>query len=385
MVTQLFKAFFRSEKAGGLLLLACTALSLLWSNSPWQASYLSFWQLPVGTHSLVEVINDGLMTLFFLLIGLELERELYQGELSTPKDAALPVVAALGGMLVPAGIYLLFNAGTPTQRGAGIPMATDIAFALAVLSLLGRRVPVALKVFLTALAIIDDLGAIVVIGLVYSKGLSLIHLGIAGGIWGTLLLLNRLRVQTLIPYLVGGAAMWYFMLHSGVHATLTGVLVAFAIPFGDGSEHSASYRLQQFLHQPVAFIILPLFALANTALPIGNIASGTFVQPYSLGIGLGLVLGKPIGILLACALAIRLRWGKLPAGMTWKQLAGVGLLAGIGFTMSVFITLLAFEADALIQGAKLTILSASLLAAVAGYVVLRKLLPAPTPGSETND
>lgn len=374
MVTRLFREFFRNEKAGGLLLIACTVASLLLANSGNSAGYVAFWEMPLGTHTLTEWINDGLMAIFFLMIGLELEREIYQGELSSVREAALPGIAALGGMVVPAGIYLLFNRGTPAASGAGIPMATDIAFALAVLSLPGKRVPAALKVFLTALAVIDDLGAILVIALFYSKGLSLLHLGIAGGLFAALLVLNRLKVHNLLPYLVGGVAMWYFMLHSGVHATIAGVLLAFAIPFGDGSETSASYQLQHFLHKPVAFFILPLFALANTAIPITAGLGEALAHSYSIGIAAGLLLGKPIGILLFTALAVRLRLGQLPAGVNWKLLGGAGMLAGIGFTMSVFITLLAFDDHHIINNAKLAILVSSLVAAIVGLGVLMSAL-----------
>lgn len=370
MVTRLFREFFRNEKAGGLLLIGCTILSLLLANSGNSAGYVAFWEMPLGTHTLTEWINDGLMAIFFLMIGLELERELYQGELSSVREAALPGIAALGGMVVPAGIYLFINRGTPAASGAGIPMATDIAFALAVLSLPGKRVPVALKVFLTALAVIDDLGAILVIALFYSKGLSLLHLGIAGGIFAGLLLLNRLKVHQLLPYLIGGVAMWYFMLHSGVHATIAGVLLAFAIPFGNGSEATASYRLQHFLHKPVAFFILPLFALANTAIPITAGLGEALAHSYSIGIAAGLLLGKPVGILLFTALAVWLGLGRLPSGVSWKLIGGAGMLAGIGFTMSVFITLLAFEDHAVINNAKLAILVSSLVAALAGLGVL---------------
>lgn len=277
-LTRLFNDFFHSEKAGGVVLVLVTILSLALANSPWGAAYTGIWNTPLGSHSIVHWINDGLMAIFFLLIGLELEREIYQGELSSIRNASLPLFGALGGMLVPAGIYLLLNYGTPAQPGAGIPMATDIAFAIGILSLLGNRVPAALKVFLTALAVIDDLGAIIVIAIFYTATLHLAYLLAALGILVVLLVLNRLRVHNLIPYLVGGVVMWYCMLHSGIHAAITGVLVAFAIPFGDGSESSPSYGLQHFLHRPVAFLILPLFAMANTGIPL----SGNILESLSL-------------------------------------------------------------------------------------------------------
>ncbi len=249
--TKLFKEFFQSEKAGGLILMGCTLVSLLVANSSWGPGYHHFWETDLGGHSLEHWVNDGLMTIFFLLIGLELEREIYVGELANPKDALLPIFGAIGGMLLPAGVFLAFNLGTATQSGAGVPMATDIAFALGVLSLLGSRVPTSLKVFLTALAVIDDLGAILVIAIFYSKALFWENLMIALGIFGLLGALNLAKVRNLIPYLVGGVAMWYFMLHSGIHATITGVLLAFVIPFGNGDEKSTSYVLQHFLHKPV--------------------------------------------------------------------------------------------------------------------------------------
>lgn len=264
-LTTLFKDFFHSEKTAGILLIICTIVSLTLSNCGFAEGYPHFWHSAIGGQSIEYWINDGLMAIFFLLIGLELEREIYQGELSNLKDAMLPIFGAFGGMLVPAAIFLVFNFGTETQSGAGIPMATDIAFALAILALLGNRVPVSLKVFLTALAVIDDLGAILVIAFFYTKTIAFTNLALSLGIFAVLLVLNRLKVRNLIPYLIGGFGMWYFMLHSGVHATITGVLLAFAIPFGNGDEQSTSYILQHFLHRPVSFLILPVFALANTA------------------------------------------------------------------------------------------------------------------------
>ena len=269
-ITRLFSDFFESEKAGGLILVLVTIISLLLANSPWQTNYINLWHVDIGGHSLTHWINDGLMTIFFLLIGLELEREIYQGELSDIQKATLPIIGALGGMLVPAGLFMLLNFGTDTQAGAGIPMATDIAFAIGILSLLGNRVPISLKIFLTALAVIDDLGAILVIAIFYTSTIIWTNLFIALGIFVTLLIFNRLKIRNLIPYLIGGILMWYFMLNSGVHATITGVLLAFAIPFGNGDEKSSSFILQHFLHKPVAFFILPLFAIANTCIAIGD-------------------------------------------------------------------------------------------------------------------
>lgn len=372
--TRLFKDFVNSEKAGGLLLVICTLISLIAANSGWGENYLGFWHTTIQGHSITHWINDGLMTIFFLLIGLELEREIYKGELSNPKDALFPAFAAVGGMLVPAAIYMLFNYGTVSQPGAGIPMATDIAFALGILSLLGNRVPVSLKVFLTALAVIDDLGAILIIAIFYTKTVLVTNLLIATGIFAALLVLNRLKVRNLLPYIAGGIAMWYFMLHSGVHATITGVLLAFAIPFGDGGEKSPSYILQHFLHKPVAFIILPVFALANTAITVDGNLGVLLTEPYSAGIALGLVLGKPAGILLFSFIGQLSGVCKLPADLTWFKILGAGFLAGIGFTMSVFITLLAFDNEMLINNAKLVILIGSLIAGLIGFITLHKTL-----------
>lgn len=370
-LTKLFAKFFESEKAGGMILILFTVLSLVMANTSMQGWYTKIWETEIAHHSLVHWINDGLMAIFFLLIGLELEREIYIGELSSMKDASLPAFGALGGMLVPAGIFLALNYGTDTQSGAGIPMATDIAFAIGILSLLGNRVPLSLKVFLTALAVIDDLGAILVIAFFYTTGLSFLNLGIALGILMALGILNRLKVHNLIPYIIGGIAAWYFMLQSGVHATITGVILAFVIPFGDGGEKSPSYILQEFLHKPVAFIILPLFALANTAIVIGSDWMHGLESNSSLGIVAGLVLGKPLGILLFSVLAVKLGIAVLPEELKWRNILGVGMLGGIGFTMSIFITLLAFDDQAHITASKIAIMAASLIAAVIGFVVLK--------------
>lgn len=372
--TKLFTDFFNSEKAGGFVLVACTILSLTVANSTFGADYHHFWQTQLQGHSIEHWINDGIMAIFFLLIGLELEREIYIGELSKIKDALLPIFGALGGMFVPAGIFLLFNYGTATQSGAGIPMATDIAFALGILSLLGNRVPTSLKIFLTALAVIDDLGAIIIIAVFYTKTLLWTNLFIALGIFGLLLIFNRLKVRNLIPYLIGGVAMWYFMLHSGVHATITGVLLAFAIPFGNGDEKSTSYILQHYLHKPVAFIVLPIFALANTAIVFGGDIMQTLTEKNSLGIALGLIVGKPLGVFLLSFFAVTLGLCKLPTDLNWKSIFGVGLLAGIGFTMSIFVTLLAYDNETIINNSKLVILFSSLTAGLLGFITLRLTL-----------
>lgn len=373
-LSYLFTDFIESEKSGGLILIACTLISLVIANSNYGETYLNFWDIQFSGHSIEHWINDGLMTVFFLLVGLELEREIYKGELSKIKDAMLPIFGALGGMIVPAAIFSLFNFGTKTQAGAGIPMATDIAFALGVLSLLGSRVPASLKIFLTALAVIDDLGAIIIIAIFYTKTLFWSNLLIALGLFILLLILNRMKIKNLIPYLIGGIAMWYFMLHSGVHATITGVLLAFAIPFGNGDKKSTSYILQHALHKPVAFIILPLFALANTAIIFKGNLIETVTENNSLGIALGLIIGKPIGIFLMSFLAVTLGFCKLPKDVNWKSIFGVGILGGIGFTMSIFVTLLAFENETIINNSKLIILISSSTAGLIGFLTLRMLL-----------
>ena len=372
--TKLFHDFFESEKAGGFILIICTIVSLLVANSVWSESYIHLWHSQIGNQSIEYWINDGLMTIFFLLIGLELEREVYIGELSNFKNALLPISAALGGMIVPAGLYLILNYGTVTQSGAGIPMATDIAFALGILSLLGNRVPVSLKVFLTALAVIDDLGAILIIAIFYTKNLIWTNLLIALGIFAFLLVLNRLKIRNLIPYLVGGIVMWYFMLNSGVHATITGVLLAFAIPFGNGDEKSSSFILQHFLHIPVAFIILPLFALANTAIILKSDWQFMLSHHYTIGIALGLLVGKPIGIWLFSYLSVKFKISELPTDLNWKSILGVSFLGGIGFTMSIFITLLAFSDGEHIDNSKIMILISSLIAGIIGLIFLKSTI-----------
>lgn len=380
-LSKLFTEFFNSGKTGGIVLIACTLLSMIIANSGAGENYLHFWHQRMGFtvggfemyHPVEYWVNDGLMAIFFLMIGLEIERELYAGELSNVRNALLPVVAALGGMLTPALFHFLLNHGTPEQAGIGIPMATDIAFALGILSLLGNRVPPALKIFLAALAIIDDLGAIIVIAVFYTKGFSLVYFGTAMGIFGLLIIFNRLRIHKLVFYLIPGVVMWYCMLNSGVHATISGILLAFAIPFGDGTEHSISYKLQHFLHKPVSFIILPIFALANTGIVFEPGWQKGFSTKNTLGIMSGLILGKPIGILLFCFAAVKARICRLPSDMSWLHVTGAGILAGIGFTMSIFITLLAFNDAAIIVNSKIAVLSASVIAGVAGFLFLKTL------------
>ena len=374
ILTDTFKRFFESEKTSGLILIACTALSLALANSTLGPTWLAIWNIDIAGLSLSHWINDGLMAIFFLLIGLELERELYVGELSSFRNALLPVIAAFGGMAAPALIHYVFNTGLPTQAGIGIPMATDIAFALGALALLGTRVPPALKVFVVAFAVIDDLGAIVLIALFYSGDLSMTYLAGGLAIWVTLLLLNRFgRVQSLPVYLLGGVVMWVLMLKSGVHATIAGVMLAFAIPFwsrGEG-QSSPSHRLENALHKPVAFLILPLFALANTGVVLDASLLSSLLEPNSLGIIGGLVIGKPVGILSCTLLALWLGWCVLPEDLSWHHVLGAGMLGGIGFTMSIFITNLAFSTQTeMIDASKLAVFVASLAAGVFGAVWL---------------
>ncbi|MFO7370963.1 MAG: Na+/H+ antiporter NhaA [Bacteroidales bacterium] len=384
ILTRLYNEFFRSEKTGGLILVFVTIASIWLANSQWQTEYMRIWQFKLADHSVAHWINDGLMAIFFLLIGLELEREILKGELSDIKNATLPIFGAIGGMLVPAGFYLLFNYGSPMLSGIGIPTATDIAFAIGILSLLGKRVPGSLKIFLTALAVIDDLGAILIIAVFYTGSIAFANLLIALGIFGFLILLNRLKVYNLIPYLIGGVAMWYFMLHSGVHATITGVLLAFAIPFKKAGEKSPSYLLQHFLHKPVAYFILPLFAAANTSIIIGNTWFSGLGEPASLGILTGLVIGKPLGIFVFTFMGVALGICRLPLDLQWKNIIGAGFIAGIGFTMSIFITLLAFEDEALISNLKFAIIVASTLAGIIGFSVLKFSLGPQAEDNETS-
>lgn len=378
-LTTLFVEFFQSEQASGVILILCTVLSISLANSAFGKTLLEIWHLKIGfelgdlhlRYDLEHWINDGLMAVFFLLIGLEIERELYIGELSDLKSASLPIFAAIGGMIAPALFYLFFNWGTDTQSGFGIPMATDIAFALGILALVGKHAPISLKIFLTALAIIDDLGAILMIAIFYSSNLSLLYLSLAGGIFLLLLILNRLGVRSLLPYLLLGLVMWYLILQSGIHAAVAGVLLAFAIPFHRHGESSPSHKLQHFLHKPVAFLIMPLFALANTGIVVTASSFRELLSPHTLGILIGLLVGKPVGIILFSLLAIWLGLSQWPNRMFLKHLVGVGFLGGIGFTMAIFITVLAFDAADLVQSSKLAVLLGSLFAGGLGYLILR--------------
>jgi Na+:H+ antiporter, NhaA family len=366
----LLKEFLESEKAGGFILIICTILSLIVTNSPISDTYLAIWNAKFGGESIVHWINDGLMTLFFLLIGLELKREFLEGQFRQIKNALLPIFAALGGMLIPAACHAIFNYGTATQAGAGIPMATDAAFALAILSLVGKKAPLALKMLLLAVAVVDDLCAIFVIAIFYTGGLIWFNIAVTVITFIVLLLLNRFGIRNLLFYIIGGLIMWYFMLHSGVHATISGVLLAVAIPYKQQNETSPSNILQHQLHKPVAFIILPLFALANTAIVLGGNIFDSLATSNSIGILSGLVIGKPLGVVLFSIIAIKLKIGTLHLDLNWKHLLGVGILAGIGFTISIFVSLLAFTDIVIINQSKIAVLTASIIAAVLAYVWL---------------
>lgn len=331
----------------------------------------SFGYAPLGLKYTTEIwINDGLMAIFFLLVGLEIKREMLEGELSSVKRAILPIFAAIGGMLVPAGIFHLFNAGTPTANGWGIPMATDIAFALAVISMLGKRVPTSLKVFLAALAIVDDLGAIIVIAVFYTAELHLNQLLYAGGIVGLLVLMNVSGVKKLAFYIIPGIFLWYFVHHSGIHATIAGVLLAFTIPTNPVKDESTLENLEHKLIGPVNYLIMPIFALANTNIRFhGDMING-LTSSLGLGIMCGLLIGKTLGISFFSYLSVKLGFSSLPGRTSWKHIIGLAMLAGIGFTMSVFIALLSFDSPEIHDEAKFSILVTSLLAGVLGYVFL---------------
>lgn len=385
-LTALFLEFFESGRASGIILLASAITAMLVANSPYGKEFLGFWHIEIGydigsihlKHSILHWINDGLMAIFFLLIGLEIEREIYIGELSEWKNASLPLFAAVGGMIVPALIFLFLNYGRPTQNGFGIPMATDIAFALGALALLGNRVPASIKIFLTAFAIVDDLGAMAVIAFFYAENFSLAYLLMAIGVYVFLLILNRLGVNSIPAYLLLGVLMWYLMLQSGVHASIAGVLLAFALPFRDGSPSTISYKIQHFLHRPVSFLIMPIFALANT----GIVISGNFLQTIftlnTIGIFTGLFIGKPLGIVLFSFFAVKSGLARLQEDMDWGDLLGAGFLGGIGFTMSIFITILAFGSTDIAQSSKLAIMFASLSSGVIGLWILNHSSPKPS-------
>lgn len=371
------RRFLSSEAAGGVVLMVVAAIALVVANSPGADAYFDTLNAYVGGLSVLHWINDGLMAVFFLLVGLEIKREMLDGQLSTWSRRVLPGIAAAGGMLVPALIYVVLNSGSPeTLRGWAIPAATDIAFALGVISLLGKRVPGSLKIFLATLAILDDLGAVVIIAVFYTAELSGLYLGLAGVTVAALFALNRFGVKTLAPYLVLGAVLWWFVLRSGVHATLAGVLLAQTIPITrtptePESATSPLHRLEHAIAPLVAFAIVPVFGFANAGVSFAGTSAAALLVPLPLGIAAGLFLGKQIGVFGLSWVAIRLNWADLPAGASWPQLYGVALLCGIGFTMSLFIGLLAFDDPAIQEAAKLGVLMGSLLSGVTGFLVLR--------------
>jgi NhaA family Na+:H+ antiporter len=428
-----FQSFFSKSTTGGLVLLACTVVALVWANSPWADAYHHLWETPVTigspgfslTMSLHHWVNDGLMAVFFFLVGLEIKREVLVGELATRRTATLPVAAALGGMIVPALLYAAVNAGGPGARGWGVPMATDIAFALGILALLGDRVPSGLRVFLAALAIADDLGAVLVIAFFYTAALDWSALGGATAVLMVLAGLNRAGARRPLTYALLGIVLWLFVLSSGIHATIAGVLLALAVPartrisetefiaraeasladFRAADEpgtsvltnrgHQAALqamesatdaaqaplqRIEHALHGFVAFLVMPIFALANAGVPLGNGVGLALGSPIAWGVILGLALGKPLGITLASWLAVRAGAADLPTGVAWRHIHGAGWLGGIGFTMSLFVAGLAFGEPAALDIAKLGVLGASVLAGLIGFLLLRRAAPAPIVG-----
>ena len=383
------RRFLDGQSSAGLVLIWSALAALLIANSALAPYYNELLHAPVGPLSFEHWINDGLMAVFFLLVGLEIKREVLDGQLSTWPRRVLPGIAAAGGMAVPALVYLAFNPGA-TAHGWAIPAATDIAFALGVISLLGPRVPTSLRIFLAALAIIDDLGAVVIIALFYTAGLSLPDLAGAAATVAVLIALNRFGVRKLAPYLIVGLVLWLFVLRSGVHATLAGVVLALTIPLTrtpakpDNEATSPLHKLEHFLHKPVGFMIVPIFAVANAGVRVIDLPMEALTAPVTLGVGLGLALGKVIGVLGCALIAVRLGLADMPAHANMRQLAGVALLCGIGFTMSLFITLLAFPGQPILQAeAKIGILGGSFIAGVAGYVLLRASSPLRGPQRST--
>lgn len=430
--------FIQSQASGGVILLVCTLAALFWANSGAGASYHHLWETEIALHfgsaalslSFHEWINDGFMAVFFLLVGLEIKREILVGELSSIKSASLPILAAVGGMAVPATIYFAFNAGTPEATGWAVPMATDIAFSLGILALLGSRAPIGLKVFLAALAIVDDLGAVVVIALFYAQNINVDALIVSGGLVLALLALNFLKVRSLIPYITVGVALWLSMLSSGVHATIAGVLLALTIPTRvkldpraflergrdlldrfervgketgeevilSEDQQSALHavektceevqmplqRLEHMLHSPVNYVIMPVFALANAGVVLSGVTSDVFFDRVTLGVALGLLFGKAIGITLFAWIGTKLRIAALPRSVTWSQIVGVAFLGGIGFTMSLFISSLAFGESSSATLSKLGILVGSAVSGVIGVLLLMRHSGAREPGEGAN-
>lgn len=373
-----FKKFFNSSQSSGIILIFCVLVSLIIANSSAGEGFQHFLDNEIGVdlfHLKYPVsiwINDGLMAIFFLLVGLEIKREMVEGELSSFKNASLPIFAAIGGMAVPAGIYSIFNAGTPYANGWGIPMATDIAFSLAIISMLGSKIPNSIKIFLAALAIVDDLGAILVIAIFYTEQIHWTYLFLSFGVTALLFLLNFLKVTKIYFYIIPGLFLWYFLHHSGIHATIAGVLLAFSIPTNASDvKISPLEKLEHTLHFPVSFLIMPIFALTNTNIAFNKGMIEGLTSTLGLGIIGGLIIGKLVGINLFSFIAIKFKLSSLPQNSSWTQMIGVGFLAGIGFTMSIFIALLSFKGEIEIQDeAKFAILIASFLAAFLGYLIL---------------
>lgn len=374
----ILREFLTQEASGGIVLMACALIAMIIANSALAKGYFSVLHLHVAGLSVQHWINDALMALFFLLVGLEIKREFLDGELNTWSRRALPGIAAAGGMAVPALIYSAINSASPeTLRGWAIPAATDIAFALGVLSLLGSRVPASLKIFLTALAILDDLGAVLIIAFFYTADLSLIDLAMAGAILGVLFALNRLRVYNLAPYLILGVVLWIFVFRSGVHATLAGVALALTIPLRagragpDGTKRSPLLALEHDLGPWVAFLIVPIFGIANAGVSLAGFTPAALLDPVPLGVAAGLFLGKQLGVFSCAWAAIRFGLADMPANATWRQFYGVAVLCGIGFTMSLFIGLLAFRDVHLQDETKIGVLLGSILSALLGWALIR--------------
>ncbi|MDF2971520.1 MAG: nhaA [Microvirga sp.] len=375
--TSLMRRFFESEASGGMILMGVTVIALLIANSPLADAYFGLLKTYVLGLSVLHWINDALMAVFFLLVGLEIKREMLDGQLSTWPRRMLPGIAALGGMVVPALVYLAITWNEPNLRsGWAIPAATDIAFALGVLAILGSRVPTSLKIFLTALAILDDLGAIIIIALFYTSDLSLMMLGAAALCLVALIAFNRFGITALLPYLAVGAVLWFFVLKSGIHATLAGVALALTIPLQPDpkktrAEDAPLHRLEHALHKPVAYAIIPIFGLANAGVSLSGLSLDAILSPLPLGIALGLFIGKQVGVYAFSELAIRLNLADVPAGATRLQCYGVALLCGIGFTMSLFIGALAFPGQPELGDAtKIGVLMGSALSALVGYLLL---------------
>jgi NhaA family Na+:H+ antiporter len=385
---KIYQKFIETESKAGIILIFCVLVSILVANSSIGANFVNLLNFKIGgkfagidlNFTSLSWINDGLMAIFFLYVGLEIKREVLDGELKSVKQASLPIVAALGGMLVPAGLYFLINIGADSAKGWGIPMATDIAFAIGILSVLGSRVPSSLKIFLTALAIVDDLGAILVIAVFYTADLHFTYLLLAAGVFAFQMALNYFGVRKLVFYIIPGIVLWYLIHHSGIHATIAGVLTAIAIPATSAKrKHSPLEKLEHLLSNPVSYVIMPLFALANTNIKFESGMVSGLTNPLGLGIIVGLFIGKPLGITLASWIAIKLKIAKKPRAASWKQISGVAMLGGIGFTMSIFVSILSFASPLFQLEAKFSILLASIISAAAGYIFLNYLSKKQSP------